>query len=68
MVEFYRMSGQVDYLLRVVVPDIERYDAFYKKLIAQDRAVRRELGLRHGADQVHDGAAARLRGGREERA
>lgn len=31
--EFYRMSGQVDYLLRVVVPDIEAYDAFYKKLI-----------------------------------
>ena len=35
VVEFYRMSGQVDYLLRVVVPDIERYDAFYKKLIAK---------------------------------
>ena len=35
VVEFYRMSGQVDYLLRVVVPDIERYDAFYKKLIAR---------------------------------
>jgi Lrp/AsnC family transcriptional regulator len=34
-VEFYRMSGQVDYLLRVVVPDIERYDAFYKKLISR---------------------------------
>ncbi len=28
------MSGQVDYLLRVVVPDIEAYDALYKKLIA----------------------------------
>jgi len=24
VVEFYRMSGQVDYLLRVVVPDIEQ--------------------------------------------
>jgi Lrp/AsnC family transcriptional regulator len=35
VVEFYRMSGQVDYLLRVVVPDIERYDAFYKKLIGR---------------------------------
>lgn len=33
VVEFYRMSGQVDYLLRVVVPDIAAYDAFYKKLI-----------------------------------
>jgi Lrp/AsnC family transcriptional regulator len=35
VVEFYRMSGQVDYLLRVVVPDIERYDEFYKRLIAR---------------------------------
>ena len=35
VVEFYRMSGQVDHLLRVVVPDIERYDAFYKKLISK---------------------------------
>ena len=34
VVEFYRMSGQVDYLLRVVVPDIDAYDAFYKRLIA----------------------------------
>lgn len=34
VMEFYRMSGQVDYLLRVVVPDIDAYDAFYKKLIA----------------------------------
>ena len=33
--EFYRMAGQVDYLLRVVVPDIEAYDAFYKRLIAK---------------------------------
>ncbi len=35
VVEFYRMSGEVDYLLRVVVPDIEHYDLFYKKLIAK---------------------------------
>lgn len=33
VIEFYRMSGDVDYLLRVVVPDIAAYDAFYKKLI-----------------------------------
>ncbi len=36
VVEFYRMSGEVDYLLRVVVPDIAAYDAFYKRLIEQD--------------------------------
>ena len=35
VVEFYRMSGDVDYLLRVVVPDIGAYDAFYKKLIGK---------------------------------
>jgi Lrp/AsnC family transcriptional regulator len=35
VVEFYRMSGEVDYLLRVVVPDIGAYDAFYKKLISR---------------------------------
>ncbi|MBB4278157.1 Lrp/AsnC family transcriptional regulator [Rhizobium mongolense] len=35
VVEFYRMSGDVDYLLRVVVPDIAAYDAFYKRLIAK---------------------------------
>lgn len=35
VVEFYRMSGDVDYLLRVVVPDIAAYDAFYQKLIAR---------------------------------
>jgi Lrp/AsnC family transcriptional regulator len=33
VVEFYRMSGDVDYLLRVVVPDIAAYDALYKRLI-----------------------------------
>ncbi len=35
VVEFYRMAGQVDYLLRVVVPDIEAYDGFYKRLISK---------------------------------
>jgi Lrp/AsnC family transcriptional regulator len=28
------MSGDVDYLLRVVVPDIDGYDVVYKKLIS----------------------------------
>jgi hypothetical protein len=35
VVEFYRMSGDVDYLMRVVVPDIHAYDNFYKKLIGK---------------------------------
>lgn len=35
VVEFYRMAGQVDYLLRVVVPDMEAFDGLYKRLIAK---------------------------------
>jgi Lrp/AsnC family transcriptional regulator len=31
--EFHRMSGDVDYLLKVVTSDIDGYDRFYKKLI-----------------------------------
>ena len=34
IVDAWRMSGDVDYLLHVVVPDIAAYDAFYRKLIA----------------------------------
>jgi len=37
VVELYRLSGQIDYLMRVVVPDMAAYDAFYKRLIAQAR-------------------------------
>jgi Lrp/AsnC family transcriptional regulator len=33
VVEFYRMSGDVDYLLKIVVPDIDTYDSVYKRLI-----------------------------------
>jgi Lrp/AsnC family transcriptional regulator len=34
VMEFYRMAGDVDYMLRVVVHDMPGYDTFYKKLIA----------------------------------
>ena len=34
VVDFYRMSGEIDYLLRLVVPDIAAYDDVYKRLIA----------------------------------
>ncbi len=34
IVDAWRMSGDVNYLLHVVVPDIAAYDAFYRKLIA----------------------------------
>ncbi|KAF3996375.1 Lrp/AsnC family transcriptional regulator [Glaciimonas immobilis] len=32
VVEFYRMSGHIDYLLRIVVPNIAAYDKVYQKL------------------------------------
>ncbi|MFZ5965262.1 Lrp/AsnC family transcriptional regulator [Thalassococcus sp. BH17M4-6] len=31
----YRMTGDLDYLLRVRVADVPAYDAFYKRVIAQ---------------------------------
>jgi Lrp/AsnC family transcriptional regulator len=34
VMEFYRMAGDVDYMLRVVVSDMQSYDVFYRKLIA----------------------------------
>ena len=33
VMEFYRMAGDVDYMLRVVVADMAAYDALYKRLI-----------------------------------
>jgi Lrp/AsnC family transcriptional regulator len=34
VVEFYRMSGDTDYMLKIVVHDIADYDRVYKKLIS----------------------------------
>jgi Lrp/AsnC family transcriptional regulator len=34
VMEFYRLSGEIDYLLKVVVADVAAYDRFYKRLIA----------------------------------
>ncbi|HSW17707.1 MAG TPA: Lrp/AsnC family transcriptional regulator [Ramlibacter sp.] len=34
VVDFYRMAGQADYMLRIVVPDIAAYDRVYKRLIS----------------------------------
>jgi Lrp/AsnC family transcriptional regulator len=35
VMDCYRMSGEIDYLIRLALPDIEAYDAFYKRLIAK---------------------------------
>ena len=34
VVEFWRLSGDADYLLKVLVRDLAAYDLFYKRLIA----------------------------------
>jgi Lrp/AsnC family transcriptional regulator len=34
VVEFYRLSGDIDYLIKLCLPDVRAYDAVYKKLIA----------------------------------
>jgi Lrp/AsnC family transcriptional regulator len=33
IVEFYRMSGEYDYMLKVIVADMQAFDVFYKKLV-----------------------------------
>jgi Lrp/AsnC family transcriptional regulator len=33
IVEAWRLTGEVDYLLRIVVPDVDAYDVVYKRLI-----------------------------------
>jgi Lrp/AsnC family transcriptional regulator len=44
VVECWRMGGDVDYLLRVVVPDIASYDSFYRKLVAAVPSLRNVTG------------------------
>ena len=34
VMEVHRMAGDIDYLLRVAVPDMPAYDSFYRRLIA----------------------------------
>ncbi|MHA6287344.1 Lrp/AsnC family transcriptional regulator [Maricaulis sp. CAU 1757] len=34
VVEFYRLSGDIDYLIKLCLPDVRAYDEVYKKLIA----------------------------------
>lgn len=35
IVEAYRLTGEMDYLLRLVVPNVDVYDAVYKQLISR---------------------------------
>jgi Lrp/AsnC family transcriptional regulator len=50
----WRMSGDVDYLLHVIVPDIAAYDAFYRKLIAA--VPLRNVSSRFAMERMKDAA------------
>jgi Lrp/AsnC family transcriptional regulator len=41
VVECWRLGGDVDYLLRVVVPDMAAFDAFYRRLTAEVPSLRK---------------------------
>ncbi len=57
VMELYRMAGDVDYMLRVVVSDMAAYDGFYKRLI--DRFPLKNVTSRFAmAHQVGDGLQA----------
>ena len=59
IVEVYRMAGDVDYLLKVVAPDIEGYDSILQTLDRSRRVDRCQLLFRDGADQGLNLPAAR---------
>jgi Lrp/AsnC family transcriptional regulator len=54
IVDAWRMSGDVDYLLHVVVPDIASYDAFYRKLIGS--VPLRNVSSRFSMERMKDAA------------
>jgi Lrp/AsnC family transcriptional regulator len=51
VVECWRVAGDVDYLLRVLLPDIAAYDAFYRRLVAAVPRLRNVTG-RFAMEQV----------------
>jgi len=50
VLEVNRMSGDLDYLIKAVVPDMKGYDQLYKKLIKADKAVVPDM---KGYDQLY---------------
>ena len=53
VLEVWRMAGEVDYLLRVAVPDMAAYDGFYRRLIAA--APLKNVSSRFAMEQVKGG-------------
>ena len=51
VMEFYRMAGEYDYMMKVVVKDMKRFDEFYKRLVnSVKRFIQCHLNLCNGAD------------------
>lgn len=59
VMEFYRMAGDVDYMLRVVVEDMAEYDAFYKRLI--EAVPLKNVTSRFAMERIKTTTAFRLR-------
>lgn len=58
---FWRMAGEYDYLLRVQVADMKRYDDFYKRFGEQRAgAVGCHFEFCHGTDKIHHRLACRI--------
>jgi len=59
IIDAWRMTGDVDDLLHVVVPDIAAYDDFYHRLIGQVKL--RNVSNRFSNGTAEGGAAAGVR-------
>ena len=58
VMDIYRMAGDVDYLLRVVVADTGAYDVFYQRLIAA--VPLKKVTSRFAMERVKSNSAYRL--------
>ena len=52
VMEFHRMAGDVDYMLKVVVEDIDAFDKFYKRLIASSAI--KEITSRFSMEKIKE--------------
>lgn len=58
VMECYRMAGDIDYMLRVVVEDMAAYDLFYKRLI--DRFPLKNVSSRFAMEKIKSTTAYRV--------
>ena len=63
VMEFHRMAGDIDYMLRVAVPNMQAYDAFYKRLI--DTMPLKNVTSRFAMERIKSTTAYPLPAGRE---